>query len=76
MKEWRVDYAYRKDGKYTEDSLKIIAGSVDGAIYEANSILVTKAWAENWDERSFNSLRERYAIWNVGVIMDADEEVI
>lgn len=76
MKKWRVDYAFRKDGTYTEAEMFVIATSIYSVISEANAVLNKKAWDEKWDTVDRGPYRIRYEIWNVGLMADADEEVI
>ena len=75
MKNWKVDYAYRKDGKYHDDSMIVVAMSAEGAIREATSVLNGRAWNEAWTAKMTPDSYRSYMIWNVGIIADADEEV-
>ena len=76
MKNWRVDYAFRLDGKYIEESLFIVARDVSGAIKEAESVLNVKAFQGLWDViKDSETYCHAYVIYNVGILAEADEEV-
>ena len=76
MKKWRIDYAYRKNGEYKEGELFVIGMYIDAAISEANSVLNGMAWKDDWDVKDNGHYHDRFMIWNIGIMMDADDEVI
>lgn len=71
MKNWKVDYAYRKDGKYFEGTMTVTAVSITAAIGSVEVALFTKAYEGDWDWKE----GRRFVIWNAGIVADADEEV-
>ena len=76
MKKWRVDYAYRINGEYREDEIYVIAKDMDGVLAEANSVLAVKAFQGLWDViKDRETDCHAYMIWNIGIMMDADDEV-
>lgn len=76
MKNWRVDYAYRLDGKYIENYCLLLARDVSGAIKEAESVLNVKAFQGLWDViKDSETDCHAYVIYNVGIMAGADEEV-
>lgn len=76
MKNWRVDYAYRLEGKYIEESVFIVALDIAGAIKEADSVLSVKAFQGLWDVIKDSATHcHAYVIYNVGIMAEADEEV-
>ena len=72
MKKWRIDYAYRVGGEYKEDSAFVIAMGIKSALSDANMGLSARAYKDNWD---VNSSGDRYMIWNIGIVAEADDEV-
>lgn len=75
-KWWKVEYAFRKDGKYVEDTMYVFEMYVSGAISKANAFLNKKASDDHWDSKSNGHYHDRFVIWDVGIIGDAEEEVI
>ena len=76
MKEWRVDYAYRLNGKYVEESMFVFARDIGGVIKEAESVLNVKAFQGLWDVvKDSETYCHSYVIWNVGIMAEAHEEV-
>jgi hypothetical protein len=67
VNEWKVNYAFRKNGVYKEAFIMVSAGFIYGALEEADKKLVAMCIDEGWDV---------YNIWNVGIMGDADEEVL
>ena len=75
MKKWKVDYAYRVGGKYCEDDMFVIAMYADKVLAEANSILNLKAYELGWDVIDNGCYHDRFFVWNIGLVAEADEEV-
>lgn len=75
MKNWKVEYAYRKNGEYFEDSIFVRAPYLDSAYREASVALSGMSWAKNWDEVHNGRFCDRFLIWNIGLVAEADEEV-
>lgn len=75
MKKWRIDYAFRKDGEYTEDYIVVWEMYADKALSKANSILNFKACELGWDLKDNRHYHDRFMIWNIAIIAEADEEI-
>ena len=75
MKKWRIDYAYRKDGKYCEGEIFLEAMTIDEALGKANSALLAEGLEGGWDATDKIASYNGFTVWNIGIMADADDEV-